>query len=53
MNEQTTNIKLVEEIEKHPILYNVTLSGYSRKYETDIFVSFLSMAGEIICTNCG
>lgn len=36
MSEQKLNIKLVEEVEKHPILYNFTLPGYSRKDETEI-----------------
>lgn len=35
MNEQKLNIKLVEEVEKYPILYNFTLPGYSRKDETE------------------
>lgn len=35
MNEQKINLKLVEEVEKHPVLYNFTLSGYSRKDETE------------------
>jgi len=35
MNEQKTNLKLVEEVEEHRVLYNITLSGYSRKYETE------------------
>jgi len=35
MNEQKLNIKFVEEVEKHPILYNFTLPGYSRKDETE------------------
>ncbi|VVC25021.1 MADF domain [Cinara cedri] len=36
MNEQTINVKLVEEVEKRPVLYNFTLSGYSRKDETEM-----------------
>lgn len=36
MNEQKVNVKLVEEVEKHSILYNFTLSGYSRKDETEM-----------------
>lgn len=36
MSEQKLNIKFVEEVEKHPILYNFTLPGYSRKDETEI-----------------
>ncbi|KAF0685375.1 transcription factor Adf-1-like [Aphis craccivora] len=35
MNEQKINLKMVEEVEKHPVLYNFTLSGYSRKDETE------------------
>jgi len=35
MNEQKINLKLVEEVEKHPVLYNFTLSGYSRKDVTE------------------
>jgi hypothetical protein len=34
-NEQKINLKLVEEVEKYPVLYNFTLSGYSRKDETE------------------
>jgi len=29
--EQNLNIKFVNEVEKHPELYNYTLKGYSRK----------------------
>jgi len=36
MSEQKLNIKFVEEVEKHPILYNFTLPGYSRKDEAEI-----------------
>lgn len=35
MNEQKINLKFVEEVEKHPVLNNFTLSGYSRKDETE------------------
>ena len=35
MNEQKLNTKLVKEVEKHPVLYNFKLPGYSRKDETD------------------
>lgn len=35
MIEQKTNLKLVEEMEELPVLYYFTLSGYSRKTETE------------------
>jgi hypothetical protein len=31
MSEQILNIKFVGEVEKHPMLYNFKLPGYSRK----------------------
>lgn len=35
MNEQLANIKFVEEVEKHELLYNYYLPGYSRKDLTE------------------
>jgi len=35
MNEQLANIKFVEEVEKHELLYNYNLSGYSRRDLTE------------------
>ena len=35
MNEQQINIIFVKEVEKHPVLYNFKLPGYSRKHETE------------------
>ncbi|XP_063629194.1 uncharacterized protein LOC134800639 [Cydia splendana] len=35
MNEQTLNIKFVQEVEKYPCLYNYTLGDYSRKDATE------------------
>uniref|UniRef100_A0A023F6Q1 Putative alcohol dehydrogenase transcription factor myb/sant-like protein n=1 Tax=Triatoma infestans TaxID=30076 RepID=A0A023F6Q1_TRIIF len=35
MNEQVFNLKFVQEVEKHPVLYNCTLPGYSRKDLTE------------------
>lgn len=35
MNDQPANIKFVQEVEKHPVLYNYQLPGYSRRVETD------------------
>ncbi|KAE9521907.1 hypothetical protein AGLY_017714 [Aphis glycines] len=35
MNEQLANIKFVEEVEKHELLYNYNLPGYSRKDLTE------------------
>ena len=35
MNEQTLNIKFVGEVEKHQVLYNYKLPGYSRKDITE------------------
>lgn len=35
MNDQINNIKFVEEVEKHEILYNFHLPGYSRKDQTE------------------
>lgn len=34
-DDEQNNIKLVLEVEKYPCLYNITLSSYSRKTETD------------------
>lgn len=36
MNDQAFNVKLVEEVEKHPCLYNYQLTQYSRKDITDL-----------------
>ena len=35
MSEQILNIKFVGEVEKHPVLYNYKLPGYSRKDITE------------------
>lgn len=35
MNNQINNIKFVEEVDKHEILYNFSLPGYSRKVQTE------------------
>ncbi|XP_046399476.1 uncharacterized protein LOC124165970 [Ischnura elegans] len=35
MNDQELNMKLVEEVEKHEVLYNYKLPGYSRKDVTE------------------
>ena len=35
MGDQKLNIKLVGEVEKHPVLYNFRLPGYSKKNETE------------------
>jgi hypothetical protein len=35
MNEQVFNLKFIGEVEKHPVLYNYTLVGYSRKDGTE------------------
>lgn len=36
MNDQAFNVKFVEEVEKHPCLYNYQLTQYSRKDITDL-----------------
>jgi hypothetical protein len=35
MSEQLANIKFIEEVEKHELLYNYNLPGYSRKDLTE------------------
>jgi hypothetical protein len=35
MNDQAANIKFVQEVENHPVLYNYNLLGYSRRDVTD------------------
>lgn len=35
MSDQELNLKLVGEVEKHEVLYNYKLPGYSRKDITD------------------
>ncbi|XP_068081651.1 uncharacterized protein [Anabrus simplex] len=52
MNEQIANIKFVEEVEKHPELYNYQLSGYSIKDRTEKAWSEVAKEVKMTVTEC-
>lgn len=51
-DDENKNIQFVLEVEKHPCLYNTTLSSYSRNNDTDKawaeIGKIMNMTGELI-----